>query len=481
MSATPSSRDTRLTQSPGNPTLKRSARGRFEVRFAPVFVSPIAEHVISGSALQPRQIKDRTGCFPCKRRKVKCDETLPTCRRCHKRKEVCERPTEMTKAGGTLWRLPDSIVSDRGVQIPNADWQLLDHWFNCGFRILCNLSGTANPFTGSLIEVLSASPAALYTFQSLSAAFQASFEEQKMSRALEQRGKALTYLRKEIVPGRSTETTLLIIVVMGISSGWFAENSSDFGQEHLLAASAVIGDLLFNFNDEIERSSRFYLATGMYMHWDMACSFLAPLKELPVRNPALFKIAQHIDRLRPPHPVLGISTELFLIVGSVGRYCRRVQDDGKQDIVLEAELEKRLLGWDPPNLDPELEEVTTIANCFRFTGLIMLYSIKKSGDHGSSISQWAKFVLQKLKDITRTSPYFGYGCLMLTIISGEITEQADRVLVTSLLGELYDHNRLHVNHQAGELVQAMWTFRDAGNEVSLFQIMDCKGWRLMLG
>ncbi|KAI9150564.1 transcriptional regulatory protein [Paramyrothecium foliicola] len=34
-------------------------------------------------------VKSRHGCVRCKQRKVKCDETLPSCRRCNQRREVC--------------------------------------------------------------------------------------------------------------------------------------------------------------------------------------------------------------------------------------------------------------------------------------------------------------------------------------------------------------------------------------------------------
>ena len=39
--------------------------------------------------LRPRQIKSRSGCEPCKRRHVKCDETQPICLRCQKSDITC--------------------------------------------------------------------------------------------------------------------------------------------------------------------------------------------------------------------------------------------------------------------------------------------------------------------------------------------------------------------------------------------------------
>ncbi|KAI5456527.1 hypothetical protein BGZ63DRAFT_395686 [Mariannaea sp. PMI_226] len=38
--------------------------------------------------------KSRRGCLRCKRRKVKCDETLPSCQRCTQRQEICSYITE---------------------------------------------------------------------------------------------------------------------------------------------------------------------------------------------------------------------------------------------------------------------------------------------------------------------------------------------------------------------------------------------------
>jgi Fungal Zn(2)-Cys(6) binuclear cluster domain len=38
--------------------------------------------------------KSRKGCFPCKRRKVKCSEQLPVCRDCSRMDLVCEYPAQ---------------------------------------------------------------------------------------------------------------------------------------------------------------------------------------------------------------------------------------------------------------------------------------------------------------------------------------------------------------------------------------------------
>jgi hypothetical protein len=135
----------------------------------------------------------------------------------------------------------------------------------------------SNPFSFPLLETIACSPAALHAIQSLSAAFQDFFELPAMSRSLEERGKALACLRQELqqttVP---IETTLLTIIILGTTSSWLTQTTTEIGLEHLLAAHAIVQLLLSDYQDEMERSHVFYLGVSLYIYWDMACSFLVP-------------------------------------------------------------------------------------------------------------------------------------------------------------------------------------------------------------
>lgn len=456
------------------------------IRFAPITVYSGPAPNASLQPLRPRQIKDRTGCYPCKRRRVKCDEALPTCAHCTRRGESCVRPYASGSPTQTvLRRLPRSISSCRGIRLDGANWELLDYWFGHVCRILCNFPpDTRNPFSFCLLETLADSQAATHTLQSLSSAFRTFFEVPFERQCLEERGKALKSLRLELLDKRNlNERTLLTIVILGSSACWFTEDATDFGLEHLHAANAVLEQLLVGYKDGADRSHLFYTATGMYMYWDMACSFLAPLQQLPVRNKLLYSVAKRMDSFRPPHPVLGVSTELFLVLGSIGRSIRRFRDTGTANASLEAELLSRLQSWEAPTviLNPDLEQAVSMALCLRELGFIMLLTLSNSADRAQTMATHVKTLLDVLKHIPVTSPYFGFQALVLTMASGACTDSADRAIIVKHFVQLYGHNRLRVNYQALEMVRETWELTDRGEKVGLLDVMDRKGWTLMLG
>lgn len=69
--------------------------------------------------------KSRQGCFNCKRRRVKCQETLPACNHCIRSGLLCEYPSQQTQAGSPM----------QVVQLPStpgsftlADMRLFHHF-----------------------------------------------------------------------------------------------------------------------------------------------------------------------------------------------------------------------------------------------------------------------------------------------------------------------------------------------------------------
>ncbi|MCJ1311233.1 hypothetical protein MMC25_004904 [Agyrium rufum] len=64
----------------GPPPKKRKVS--VDIGEAPIIAEPHAD--------KPKQTKSRTGCITCKAKRLKCDETKPTCLKCQKRNVVCE-------------------------------------------------------------------------------------------------------------------------------------------------------------------------------------------------------------------------------------------------------------------------------------------------------------------------------------------------------------------------------------------------------
>lgn len=439
------------------------------------------EKAASFPTRQPRQINGRSGCLACKRGKVKCDKTLPSCRRCQRRSEPCQWPP-LPSTMMTLPRLPDSLVAERGIDLPNADWDLLHDWCENVCRILCNFVKDSNPLSFSMLKTLTQSRAATHTLQSLAAGYRGNFSLPQASRSLEERSKALRCLRQEIDDKDGTiEATLFTIIILGHSSGWLTDDTSDFGLEHLLAANTVINGCLRDYDDDTEKSELFYVALGMFLYWDMTCSFLAPSERLPTRSPILGRVAKRMDAFRPPHSVVGISSELLLLVGSVGRLCRRVWETNESHPTLEHKLEARLLQWQPPIETPELEHAIIVARCFRSTGLIMLYGLDQTTERDELMAIQVKIVIENLKKIPESSPYYGFQAFVLAVVSSEVMDKDSRDFFIREFHQLYQHNRLRANYHAMHLTQEIWAQRDLGHKVTLPQVMSQKGWAVMLG
>jgi hypothetical protein len=333
-----------------------------------------------------------------------------------------------------------------------------------------------------LLETLADSPAATHTFQCLSAAFRTHFETPSSAQCLQERGKALRALRKELSSEEKIhERTLLTVVVFGLSTCWLTDNPLDFGLEHLHAANTILGKLLASYQHSTDLPSLFCTAAGMYMYWDMACSFLAPLEQLPVRRPALYAVARRMDSARPPHPVLGISNELILILGSIGRLCRQTWTTGQASTLHKEELERRLQSWQPPSSDTEIQEAVQMALCLRETGFILLRGLDPTKERNGQGWVHVERLMKILEGIRHTSPYYGFQTLALAMVSGDLAEEGVRDVIGMYFTQLYEHNRLKANLQAYDIVKEIWKVNDRGAQVRFLDIMDRRGWALMLG
>ncbi|EXJ54948.1 uncharacterized protein A1O5_12859 [Cladophialophora psammophila CBS 110553] len=320
-----------------------------------------------------------------------------------------------------------------------------------------------------MLETLTRSRAATHTFQSLSAGYRGNFSLPQATRSLEERSKALKCLRQEIdEKDCATEVILFTVIILGHSSGWLSDDTSEFGLEHLLAANTIINGLLRDYRDDTKKSELFYLA-------------LAPLERLPIRNPLLAKVAKRMDTAERPHSVVGISSELLLLLGSVGRLCRRVWETNVSHSTLERKLEAQLLQWQPPPETPELEHAIVVARCFRATGLIMLYGLDQTTEREELMAIQVKTVIENLKRIPESSPYYGFQAFVLAVVSSEVMDKDSREFFVREFHQLHKHNRLRANYQALQLAQEIWAKQDLGRKVTLPQIMGQKGWSVMLG
>jgi len=393
------------------------------------------------------------------------------------RKDACIREPCTSKWQGrtiTFERVERPLES---VSLARADDAVLKYWFESACQVLTIEPLSSNPFSFPLLESLLKSRSLFHLIRSLSLANQASYKMSQMVQSFDERGLALVALRKEI-KNKSVPCGLLLLstLFLGMSSSWMNGNPSDFGFEHLSAVSAMI-DKAFAHGvgppDEM-----YYLAIGLYIYWDMACSFLTPFKEaLPLRE-ELFKIARDLSTKRTSHPVTGVATELFYILGKIGRYQRQVLDTKQRNIDQENLLEARLAGWETPPAEEELQE---IAEFYRLTGFLVLYSAKGDESYDGIISVYAGRIVNMLDETPTTSPRLNLQGLVLMIAGGEIDDPRGRNIVITRFRALYRMKKLQVYLYGEQLVKEVWALRDQGTKCSWLSVMLDHGWHIMLG
>lgn len=427
--------------------------------------------------ITPRQIKTRTGCVQCKKRKIKCDEAAPSCKRCLMRKQTCYWKPPTSRWHGRTMTFQRSEQPCDDVTLSPRDDPVLTYWFESGCRVMTIEPITSNPFSFPLRERLSESESLLHLVRSLSMADLANYEVSQMTQSFEERGLALVALQKEI-KHKSVPCGLMLLstLFLGISAPWISGNPSDFGIVHLFAISAMINKAFANGVGLTD--NMFYLAIGLYIYWDMACSFLTHFnRALPLRE-ELFQIAINLSTKGLSHPVTGIATHLIYILGKIGRYQRQVLDTNLRNLDQENLLETQLTDWKMPAAEPQLQQ---IAECYRLTGFIMLYSTKNDEVYNNRISAYAEKVVDMLNDLPTTSPRANFQGVLLMLAGSEISDPIRRDVVLSKFKALHQTKKVKVTLHGEQLVKEVWALRDKGIRRCAVGVMKDRGWHLMLG
>lgn len=111
----------------------------------------------------------------------------------------------------------------------------------------------------------------------------------------------------------------------------------------------------------------------------------------------------------------------------------------------------------------------------------MLYGLDQTTESEELMAIEVKIVIENLKKIPESSPYYGFQAFVLAVVSGEVMDKDSREFFVSQFHQLYQYNQLRSNHQALQLAREIWAKRDLGHKVTLTQVMGQKGWSVMLG
>lgn len=450
----------------------------------------------AGVELKPRQIKGRRGCKQCKLQKVKCDEASPTCNRCAARGLNCSGSD-----ASLPWRARINIRQyQQPARIPawpnrQLQTELLQYWFTKASSVMALEPPESNPISGEIAWMLANSKALVYSIQSISHGHLNFFNQTAMAPALEDRQKALLSLRYEladsdawIMASPKVEVLLLTILLLGISAGWFDHNSHDFGQQHLYGAEAAMQLILQSDPPYSEFAT--YLV-GVYIYWNMCCSFLGDPRYGLENDQRVWNLAQRMRAAAVVHPMTGIATDLMLTMTQVGRYCRHAVASGQRDPQTESHLETTLREWQPPK-PVDAGDLEIIAEAYKLTGLIMIYRIRRSVESEqfgtgetdeTQIIILAMRVLTILLNIPLDSPRISVSGWLLTIVACEIPSEMLEIrnLIRDRFRHLHSTLRLGVTLRGLDVVRDCWVHRDRGDSISWLEVMNEHGWLLMMG
>ncbi|KIW62782.1 hypothetical protein PV04_10914 [Phialophora macrospora] len=473
---------------------------RYRVRFATAqnaamtkTTTPCIPHQVD----RPNQRRhSRSGCHECKRRRVKCDETLPVCLRCQRRRSVCRSvPRRAQWVIEVPWLNPGRCLSSLSSHV---NLRSLQYWLERASQIMV-IDPEINPLSFPILKYLDASPSLLHSLQSISVAHEGFFSTAALTSCLEERARALAFFREELLQNDgSAEASFLTMYILGMSAAWTdQENKIDIGQPHLHGARALI-DMMVAEAGSIE-DPFVQLALGCYIYWDQASAFfVTPQQQTPLNTPEIYHCISPMRRVF--HPVAGYSTEIYYLLSTVGRYCRAILDHCPRDPALEETLEQELLDWESPEEDRNLY---LVSNAFRKHGLVMLYRTTASagprpacpGDRDTPAEseterRWTEEVIRQcareiLDDIMEIPPGCSYHIVLalpLLTAGAELGEDEPELRdeVRKRFRALFSMNRIPANLWAIEMLEELWALHAAGSTCSWLSLALQKNWNLLL-
>ena len=98
-----------------------------------------------------------------------------------------------------------------------------------------------NPMSFPVVQHILKSPSLVHALQSVSANYEAYFNDNDISTCLEERHRALASLQEELKHGsKPLASTFLTVFMLGMTSSWIEGKLSTFGKENLYGARAII-------------------------------------------------------------------------------------------------------------------------------------------------------------------------------------------------------------------------------------------------
>ncbi|KAK4893103.1 hypothetical protein LTR27_008443 [Elasticomyces elasticus] len=380
-----------------------------------------------------------------------------------------------------------------------VDKELLQYWLECASQSL-TIDPDNNPFSFPIIGHFDQSPSLLQAVKCISVGHSTYFKNTTRSKFLTRQGQALSCLQQELQTCQSIPTSsLLTMYILGMAAACIhRDDMLEFGQAHLLGARVVLADILTRPDATEQPFHRFLI--GLYVYWEMACSFLwDPGEQADLLLGPLGAAVQAIKQ--DHHPLAGCSLEIIYWLMTLGRHCRRVISSGARDSILEASLERKLLHCNKEG--DSQSSLSLLGESFRLMGLILLYrvcgvqpltrsvaareldmdTVDDEAATELAIRRCAMQTVGCLDGTTTNCHYLNVHPLPLLTAGAELTSDdvEDRENVVKRFMAIYSMNRMPVHLQTIQLLRTVWEAHDRGSKLSWIEIMLHKKWRLMVG
>ncbi|KAK3725454.1 hypothetical protein LTR37_000424 [Vermiconidia calcicola] len=285
-----------------------------------------------------------------------------------------------------------------------SDEDFVNHYFNNVCSLFSCFDSDMNHFRIIVGDMWTQSATIFLAIQSMAVGHLANYYPHLAPLGLQKRSQAWVYLQRDLqlhrVGKRSSETVLLSLLLLGLSSAW--HQASNIGMEYLFVARNLMQQQLQARASNETKPALLHetFFQNALMYWEMVASFVDPVPITPL--PGQLKLP---EPTRPttqapilPHPWTGLNVEVNYALAEIGRILRRRRtyaaaisdsrphDNGfsRADMEWATHLESFLHSIDLPNVEEIVDyrdiktprsDLIVCADALRFAGLLEIYAM----------------------------------------------------------------------------------------------------------
>lgn len=441
--------------------------------------------------------RSKTGCFTCRKRKKKCDETKPSCLSCQKNNIHCEgyKPVEIWRSGvDRAAEVARRFSVDLKFELPplmegvenDTDRLLLQHFVSRASVVFTLHEDQAtNPFTKILLPMALRHEGLMHSVLCLSASHLTSLSPSQNyhDRMTHHRGKALHLLNRDLESHRAGQggnihyedfnvAQILLHLLHSLCDG----NTSGEYRMHMNAAKQIA-------MTQKSKNSEFQLLFDEFFYYHWIASEITSLDgdEVPMMDDFNLPFKVNPDTAA----LIGVSDGLFGYISKISNMRRRLRSriDENLDPVMDYEaliaahaIDSGLRTWVCPQT-PGTHRYT-ISMLYRQAAWVYLYRTTKESRPHPFIKSAVDDGIRYIKELPKEGWVQSNVLLPLFLIGCAAFEEEQRVEVNRAFSGLMATTGLGNINFAKEVVDRVWELMDAGDHESWDweRIINAKGW-----